>query len=169
MPQTEVNLDRLRSEMMDYVRQTGLPIFYGLGNPDEEDYTFWDVRAFPDWRQFVDVGKECGARLLLFSSDTFADAELERVFEKLGECEMNSEDRVYYMKQFEALRKRVGQTAWVRLAFEQGGRWLAYEHTASWYEDFCSVLEDLETLLPIGEEEEEEEGGDASRGFFSRN
>ena len=167
MPQTEVDLDRLRSEIMDYMRHTGLPVFYGLGDPDEDEFTFWDTRAFPDWRQFVDVAKECGARLLLFSSGAFADAELEQAFEKLGECELNSEERFYYLKQFEALRKRVGQTAWVRVAFEHGGRWLAYERTAAWYEEFSSAVEDLEALLPIAEEEEEE--GDTGRGFFSRN
>lgn len=167
MPKTELDLDRLRSEMMDYMRHSGVPIFYGRGSPEEDEYTFWDSSAFPDWRQFVDVAKECGARLLVFSSETFADADLEQAFEKLGECDLNSEDRIDYMKQFEALRKHIGQTAWVRIAFEHGGRWLAYERTAPWYDDFRSAAEDLEAFLPFAEEEEEE--GDSGREFFSRN
>lgn len=168
MPQTELDLDPLRSEMMDYMRHTGLPIFYGLGDPEEDNYTFWDARAFPDWRQFVDVAKESGARLLMFSAETFADADLDQALEKLSECDMNTEDRHYYLKQFEVLRKRIGQTAWVRIAFEHAGRWLAYERTAPWYDEFRSAVEDLEALLPIVEGEEGEEG-ESGRGFFSRN
>ncbi len=168
MPQTELDLDRLRSEMMDYMRDTGLPIFYGLGTPEEDDYVFWDTAAFPDWRQFVDVAKESGARLLLFSSQALTDTDLEQAIEKLGECDLNREDRGFFMRQFEQLRKHVGQTAWVRIAFEHSSRWLAYERTVAWHEEFRSALDDLEAFLPVAEEEEEEEG-DSGRGFFSRN
>ncbi len=168
MPPTELDLDRLRTEMMDYMRDTGLPIFYGAGAPEEDDYTFWDTGAFPDWRQFVDVAKESGARLLLFSSQTLGDTDVEQAIERLGDCDMNGEERASYMKQFEGVRRRIGQTAWVRIAFEHGGRWLAYELTVPWHDEFRSAVDDLEAFLPLAEEEEEEEG-DSGRGFFSRN
>lgn len=167
MGQTDVDLDRLRSEMMDYMRQTGLPIFYALGNPEDDDYTFWDTSRFPDWRQFVDVAKEGGARLLAFSSESLSDSDLEVACEKLDECDMSPEERLAFSKQFEIARKHMGQTAWVRIAFEHGGRWLAYDRMAPWYDDFRSALEDLEAYLPFVEEEEEDD--DSGRGFFSRN
>jgi len=157
--------------MMDYLRQSGLPIFYGLGLPEEDDYTYWDTRSFPDWRQFVDVARESGARLLIFSYDEFDEEELDQAIEKLDECELDPEERLPYLKRFEALRKQVGHTDWVRIAFEHGGRWLAYERTAPWYDDFQAAMEDLEVYLPLEPEEEEEkpEEDDSGRSFFSRN
>lgn len=167
MPQTELDLTRLRSEIMDYLRDIGLPVFYGFGLLDDDDFTYWDTRTFPDWRQFLDVAKESGARLLVFSSETFSEEDLDEAFEKLSECEMDSEDRVPYVKKFEAMRRRVGHTTWLRLSFEHGGRWLAYELIAPWQEEFDSAMEELDVYLPFDDEEKEE--GGSSRGFFSRN
>jgi len=166
MPKTEVDLTRLRAEMMDYMRHTGLPVFYGIGMPEEEEFVYWDTREFPDWRQFIDVAKESGARMLLFSSESFDEEELDQAFEKLSEGDMPSEDRLPYVRQLEALRRLVGQTSWVRVAFEHGGRWLAYELTAPWYDEFQSAMEDLDAFLPFDLEEEDEEE-DSNPGFFS--
>jgi hypothetical protein len=171
MPQTELDLKRVRSEMIDYIHQSGLPVFYSTCTPDPESALFWDGASYPDWRQFVDVAKESGARLLVFASEELTQAALEDAFEKLDDCELDSDERRTYTRQFEALRKRVGQTAWIRMAFEHGGQWLNYALSAPWHEEFESVVEDLELLLPyedLDEEEEEEEGG-SGRGFFSRN
>lgn len=168
MPPTELDLDRLRVEMMDYMRHTGLPIFYAVGSPDDDEFIFWDSAGFPDWRQVVDVAREGGARMLVFSSAALSEGDLDQASEKLDDCDMNAEDRITYMKQFEVLRKHIGQTAWLRMAFEHGGRWLAYDRMAPWYETFRTAVEDLDAYLPFLEEEEEEDE-DSDHGFFSRN
>ncbi len=165
MPQTDLDLDRLRSDMMNYMRQTGLPVFYAAGDPDDdEDYTLWAQNAFPDWRQFVDVAKESGARMLVFSWLSLGEEDVDLALEKLGECDMERDERSFFTQQFESLRRRVGQTAWVRIAFEHGGRWMAYELSVPWHDEFRSALEDLDVYLPLAEEDEEESGG-----LFSRN
>jgi hypothetical protein len=165
MPQTDLDLNRLRSEMMDYMRQTGIPIFYSAEGPDDEDYTYWNARAFPDWRQFVDVAKESGTRMLMFSYEMLLEGELEHALERLADCDMDASDRSDYLRKFESLRRHVGETTWVRIAFEYGGRWLAYELAAAWYDEFQEALDDLEAFLPLMDEEDE----DSDRGFFSRN
>ena len=169
MPQTELDLNRLKYEMMEYMRQTGLPIFYGVGGPDEDDYTYWDTHNFPDWRQCIDVGKECGARLLVFSSETFDEEDLEMGLDRLAECDLPSEERSRYTRLLESMQNRSGQAAWVRIAFEHSGRWFAYERMALWYDEFRCAMEELEALLSPAEEEEAagEEGGRG--GFFSPN
>ncbi len=169
MPQTEIDLNRLKFEMMEYMRHTGLPIFYGVGGPDEEDYTYWDTHSFPDWRQFVDVGKECGAHLLVFSSESFDEDDLETGFDKLSECDLPAEERIHYTKLLESLRHRTGQAAWVRVAFEHCGRWFAYERIAYWYDEFRGAIEELNAYLPSDEEEEAEREGGGGRGYFSPN
>lgn len=165
MPQIELDLNRLRSDMIDYIRQTGIPVFYASEAADEDSYTFWNGKAFPDWRQFVDVGKECGARMLVFSFETLTEDELDSAVDRLGDADMDAEERNNYMRQFEGLRRHTGQTTWVRIAYEHGGRWWAYELSAPWYDEFQEALEDIEMYLPLAEDEDE----DSSRGFFSRN
>jgi hypothetical protein len=172
MPQTELDLKRLRSEMVDYIHQAGLSVFYGIRTPKEDEHTYWDVGSYPDWRQFIDVAKESGAKLVVFSSADLDGDELDQAIEKLEECDLAPEDRRQYLKQFEGLRKRVGQTAWVRAAFEHAGHWLAYQLSTPWHEEFESALDDLEMYFPYDELEDEEEGeeeGNSHRGFFSRN
>lgn len=169
MPQTELDLNRVKYEMMDYMRQTGLPIFYGVGGPEEDDYTYWDTQNFPDWRQFLDVGKECGAQLLVFSSETFDEDDLEMGFDKLAECDLSADERLHYARMLEVLRSRVGQAAWLRIAFEHSDRWFAYERIATWYDEFRGAMEELNAYLPTEEEEEAEREEGEGHGYFSPN
>jgi hypothetical protein len=152
--------------MLDYIRHVGLPVFHTYSPLEDEGVMFWDNEAFPDWRQFVDVAKESGARLIVFASQQLDESDLEQAFEKLEECEMNSEERRSYATQFELLRKYVDQTSWIRLAFEHAGQWLACEFVAPWQDEYDSAMDDLDTFLPFQVDEEDEE---PDRGLFSRN
>jgi len=168
MPKTDIDLSRLRSEMLDYIRQTAMPVFHTWSPLGDEGVLLWNNAAFPDWRQFIDVAKESGARLLVFAAQQFGESDLEQAFEKLDECELGADERHTYLKQFESLRKYVNQTSWIRLAFEHGGRWLACEFIAPWQDDFDSAVDELESYLPFElDDDEDEERTD--RGFFSRN
>jgi hypothetical protein len=100
-------------------------------------------------------------------SQKFEESDLEQAFEKLDECELNPDERRSYLKQFESLRKYTGQTSWIRLAFEHGGRWLACEYVAPWQDDFDSAMDELDSFLPLEIDEEDEE--DSEGDFFSRN
>jgi len=164
MPPTDLDLDRMRNEMLGYLRQAGLPVFYGLGGPDEENFTFWDTRGYPDWRQFVDVAKESGARLLVFSSSALDEADLDMALEHLEETTIDADERHQFQERISGLRRKEGQAAWVRIAYEHEGRWFAYERIAPWYDEFRDMMEEINSYLPDVEEDE-----DNSPGFYSPN
>ncbi len=167
---TDLDPGRLKSEILDYLRQTGQPIFYSNGSPNEAGYTYWDTRNYPDWRQFIDAGREAGVGLLLFSSLTFDADDLEMVLNRIDELEAPKEERDHYRRQLEPLRRQIGQVAWVRMAYHYQGRWLAYERLASWYADYRDVMEEIDALFPEFEEaDQEDEDDDRGPGFFSPN
>jgi hypothetical protein len=62
MPKTDIDLSRLRSEMLDYIRQAGLPVFHTWSPLGDEGVILWDNDVFPDWRQFIDVTEVRGIR-----------------------------------------------------------------------------------------------------------
>ena len=86
MPAKDQDLDRLKGEVLDYLRAAGLPIYYCFGMPGEDGFAYWDTEQHPDWRQFTDVAREAGARMFLFSSRELADEELTGARETLGEA-----------------------------------------------------------------------------------
>lgn len=153
--------------MIDYLRHAGIPVFHAFGIENDDEFTYWDSNSFPDWRQFVDVAKESGARLMLLATETFDESDLDLGFEKLEECEISADGRREFTRQFETLRKHVGQTAWVRLAFDHSGQWLACEFIAPWHDDYELAMEELNSFIPL--DFDEEELGDSDRGFFSHN
>ena len=164
MPPTELDLDRMRNEMQGYLRLSGLPVFYGLGGPDEENYTYWDTRTYPDWRQFMDVAKESGARLLVFSSTVLQVEDVDMALEHLEEAAMEREERSQFLDRLNILRLHEGQAAWVRIAYEHEGRWFAYERIATWYDEYRDMMEEINSCLPDMEEDVE-----PGPGFYSPN
>ena len=167
MPTADLDLGRLKSEILEYLRQSGQPVFYGTGSPNEAGYTYWDVAHYPDWRQFLDAGREAGAGLVLFSSLTFDADDLDMVLNRIDELEAPKEERDHYRRQLDPLRRLIGQVAWVRLAYRYQGRWMAYERLAPWYTDYRDIMEEIDALFP--EFEDIDEDDDEGPGYFSPN
>lgn len=170
MPKNDLELDSLKNEVLEYLRAAGLPIFYGFGIPGEESYTYWDAGQYPDWRQFVDVAKESGARLLLFSSRMFDADELRMARETLEEVEMADNDRDDANEFLDGIRSKVGHVAWIRVAWQQENRRYAYERVAPWYEKFIDLIEEINDYLPeLTDMEDDDEGPQGRGGFYSLN
>ena len=165
-------IDRLKDEVLDYLRTTGSPIFHAIGLPGEEGFIFWDAAQYPDWRQFIDVARESGARTFLFSSRALDAGELDGARETLDEVEMADAARREAVEFISTLRPQVGHIAWVRIAWQQDGRRFAYERVAPWYERFLDLLDEVSDYLPElsadhDEEDDDEPGGKG--GYYSLN
>ena len=169
MPAKDQDLDRLKGEVLDYLRAAGLPIYYSFGMPGEEGFAYWDTEQYPDWRQFTDVAREAGARMFLFSSRQLADEELIGARETLAEVEMADNDREDAGDFLDTLRPNVGRVAWLRIAWQQDGRRFAYERIAAWYEKFLDLVDEIGESLPELSEEEEDDAPGGRGGFYSLN
>ena len=170
-----VELDRLKSEALDYLRTNGAPIFFAAGIPGEDGFYFWDAEQYPDWRQFVDVGRESGARLFQFSSEALDRDEIDGANETLELTEMPAEERRDAQAFLVMIEPNIGHTAWLRIAWQHEGRRYAYERVAPWYERFLDLLDQLGDYMPdIDGIDEGEGGGDPGEpndrgGFYSLN
>jgi hypothetical protein len=169
MAQKDQDLDRLKGEVLDYLRAAGLPIYYAFGVPGEEGFAYWDTEQYPDWRQFTDVAREAGSRMFLFSSRQLAAEELLGARETLGEVEMADNDREDASDFLDTLRPNVGRVAWLRIAWQQDGRRFAFERVTPWYEKFLDLLDEIGESLPELSEEEEDDGPGGRGGFYSLN
>jgi hypothetical protein len=169
MPARDQDLDRLKGEVLDYLRAAGLPIYYCFGMPGEEGFAYWDTEQHPDWRQFTDVAREAGARMFLFSSREFADEELMSARETLGEVEMADNDREDAGDFLNTLRPNVGKIAWLRISWQQDGRRFAFERVAPWYDKFLDLMDEIGGALPELSEEEEDDAPGGRGGFYSLN
>ena len=85
MLKSDVDLNRMKAEMLEYLGTGGVPIFYCFGVPGEEGYVYWDNRQHPDWRQFIDVAREAGAKLFLFASHELETEELSGARDTLSD------------------------------------------------------------------------------------
>ncbi len=168
MPTKDFDLDRLRGEILDYVRSVGLPIFHCQGIPGEEGFLYWDAAAYPDFRQFSDVAREAGARMFLFSSLEFSSDEMDGARETLADVEMADNDREDANDFLDSLRPNVGHVAWVRIAWQQDGRRFAYERVAPWYEKLLDLMDEIGDSLPELSDDEDE-GPSGRGGFYSLN
>src|ERR1017187_4475510 len=93
MPNNAPAMDRLKTEILDSLHETGLPIFYALGMPGEEGFVYWDNIQFPDWKQFTQVARQSGATMFLFSSHQLIAEELQAARETVEDVEMKGLDR----------------------------------------------------------------------------
>lgn len=171
------DLDRLKADILEHFSKSGLPLFPSLGHPNEEGYTYWDTKQYPDWRQFLEVALQSGARLLTFSTHTFLETELDQVHELCDDLEIPPPERKAGVKVMDAAADHLGETAWVRLTWHLDGRRFAYQRIAPWYENLLDMMDDFTDFLPdlddadgYLEDDEDEDDEPAGRGgFYSPN
>lgn len=163
-------LDRLKNEILDHLREIGLPIFYAMGGPGDEGFVYWDNLHYPDWKQFIQVARDAGASMFLFSSHQLSAGELESAHETIEDVEMKGLDRDGAFEMIDGMRAHLGDEAWVRLAWQQDQRRFAYEVVAPWYGQFLSLVSDLNDYLPDMNDEDEDDDDEPGRGgFYSLN
>jgi hypothetical protein len=171
MPNNPPAMDRLKTEILDALHASGLPLFYALGMPGEEGFVYWDNIQFPDWKQFIDVARQSGATMFLFSSHQLLAEELQAARDMIEDVEMKGLDRDGAFEMLDAMRVSLGHEAWIRLAWQQENRRFAFEVVAPWYSQFLDLLDELNDYLPdLDDEEDKDEPEPGGRGgFYSLN
>ena len=106
--------------------------------------------------------------MVLFSSLVFEAHDVELALDRIDEIEASKEERDHYRRSMEPLRRRVGQVAWLRLAYHYEGRWLAYERLAFWYGEYRNIMMEMDALFPDFDPDDEDDDN-GSPGYFSPN
>ena len=163
----DLNLDTLKREILEYLEDAGLAVFFGSpGGLEGLPMVLWDTERHPGYQSFLEVARKADVKIVIFASTEFGSADLEELSERLDECELSRDERRDFESRLRDLRVYDGVTCTLELAFDLGGRLYVYEVQPDWYEEFLNLEEEVSAHLPDGEDYD---AGDSLGGYFSKN
>lgn len=159
------NLDTLKTEIEEFLGKEGFNVFHGYSRATEEEAVYWDCERHPDYREFLKAARAAGAKLVVFHRREFDAETLDEALDQLEASGVNRDDYRLTEQRLEELRRYEGFTCAVELSFDHEGRIYIYEMRAPWFEEFTTLMDDLDFAEPQTQEEDEDPMG----GYFSKN
>ncbi|HEX7360880.1 MAG TPA: hypothetical protein VF283_10345 [Bryobacteraceae bacterium] len=163
-----LDLETLKTEMQDFLKDAGLAVFYG--HPQSAELAiYWDTERHGNFREFVAVAAKAGAKLIVFSEQQFSEGRIENARFQMEECDLTREEARSFenrLNQFEAYEDF---TCAVELSFHLDGRSYVFELKTDWYRAFNRLIGEIDAYLPEPEEFSEEEDEGPIGGYFSKN
>jgi hypothetical protein len=160
-----LDLETLRTEILAHLHASGVNVFHaGHRAPDPLNQIFWDVERHPDYRAFVAVARQAGAKLTHFYHQTLSVEHIDEALDELEDSDLTREEKRQYENRLRQLREYEGFTCLIELSFSIETKVYVFEMHTEWYESLTDVLAELEAA---SEEEEEEDNG--LGGYFSNN
>jgi hypothetical protein len=164
----DINLEALKSEILDYLGQSEFAVFRShSGGLEGLPVITWDTERFPDYRMFLDVASKIGQKLILFASREFDEAEIEEALEELEDAELTRDEQRDYERRIRGARSHIGSACSLEIAFDFNSHLYVYEARPDWYEDFLEACDEITSLLPVTDDGET--GTDGLGGFYSNN
>jgi len=159
------NLEGLKAEIELHLEQAGMAVFYGHARAlDSPQTVFWDCRAHPDYREFIQAAKAADVRLVVFYQREFAVDQIEDALEQLAECGLPREDYRDFERRLKETRAYDGFVCEIELSFNHQGSVFVFDLRTDWYQELTEVLQEIE-VLTVGEDEDDSSMG----GYFSKN
>lgn len=162
------NLEKLRTEIEDYLATRDLAVFRGfVSDLHEQRLVFWDVDRTPDYKAFVACAERAGIRLVIYNSRDFRREMVDEALERLEESELPKDDIRPLERRLRELKPFDGFTCGLELAFELENRIYVFDLRTEWYGEFLDLLDQIDGMIEtegFGDEDDESLGG-----YFSRN
>lgn len=165
----DLNLDTLKREILAFLDSAGFAVFHSSpGGLEGLPLVLWDSERHPDYRMFLEVARQTGAKIVLFASREFEADEIEELESSLEDLALPREEQREYESRLREARIHTGVTCDLELAFDYEGRLYVYEVQPDWYEEFLTLEDEIVTR--ISDDVESDEGEDDSLGgYFSKN
>lgn len=163
----KTNLDALKSEIPAELAKRGLIIFhsYSVGLSQMPELK-WDARKYGDYKPFLDVAQELGAKLVAFHHHELDSDLVESTIDDLPSAGLDFDDVQTYERRLRELSVYEGFVCSIELSFDAAGVRYIFAITAPWYDDLMSILDELDLSEDmIGDEDEDEPYG----GYYSKN
>jgi hypothetical protein len=162
MPQ---DLETLRSEIEDHLQKSGIAVFFGYHRMlDALLQVSWDTARHPDFREFLEVARLSGAKLIVFNQRAFSLDQIDGALDQLEECDLTREEKRHYENRLRQLQNYEGFTSSLELSFTLDTRVYLFETHTDWYEAFTDILGELDAAV-----DEQDEESDSLGGYFSNN
>jgi len=159
------DLETLKTDIQNYLERSSLAVFHGYSGLEDTVSVYWDTERNPDFRGFLQAAEKAGVTLVVFSHEHFSLDEIDDVLEQLQEADLTREEKRGYENRIREIQKYEGFTSEVELSFALSGRVYLYHLRTEWYQNWQSILTELDAAT---DEEPEEDEGPIS-GYFSNN
>lgn len=160
-----LNLDTLKTEILDFLTGQGFVVFHGYSRlADSDSFVAWDTDRHADYRMFLDAARRAGIKLVVYHHREFTAEHLEEASERLEECDLSAEERRNIERRLRDLGGYEGFTCALELSFDYENRIYLFNLRAEWYEDYLDLLEEIDASVP-----EDDSDDDSIDGYFSRN
>ncbi len=163
----KLNLDTVRTEIDDYLKNSGFVVFYGFARSDEARVVDWDTEHHPDYKQFLDVARQLDVKLIVLHQRAFDAAIIDRALEEMESSEVEFDDRRTLESRLRELAKYDGFTCAVELSYEYQDTMYVFDLHAEWFEELGDLLAQLDLGFDIDEDEDEQD--ESYGGYYSRN
>lgn len=161
-----LDLETLRTEILAHLQTSGMNVFHaGHRALDPLNHIYWDVKAHSDYRAFLAVAKQAGAKLIHFYHRALSAEQIDIALDELEDSDFTREEKRQYETRLRQLRDYEGFTCSMELSFCLDNKTYVFELHTDWYESLTDILEELEEA----NEEEDEDEDDGLGSYFSNN
>jgi len=157
----KLNLDKISTEIQEYLKSLGIAIFHGQERDGEELATLhWDSVRRPDYHEFVAAAEAAGVKLVNMFVNEFVSELVDDALDRVSE--LPREERREVEQRLRDLRGYAGKVCQIELSFDLGQRVYLFELRTEWFDE----LNDLVYELNDGVDDDEDP---LSGGYFSKN
>lgn len=159
------NLDTLKTEIEQYLEESGLAVFYGYSRALESiQAVCWDCDQYPDYRRFVKAAQTAGVKVIVFNQREFSADQVDEALEQLATCDMPREEYHELERRLNEMRIYDGFICAIELSFDHEGRVFLFDLRTDWYEDLSEILDEIQIMNAESDDEDHTIGG-----YFSKN
>lgn len=163
-----IDLEKTRGEIEAYLAEKHIPVFFGYDHMMESlIHVSWDTEKHPDFRDFIAVASDSGAKLVVFHLESFSESSIDEALDQLELCDFSREEKRGYEKRLKALQGYDGFTSLISLSFTADGRVYHFELHSEWHDTLEDIWMELDAAS--GEGADEESGDGPVSGYFSNN
>ena len=158
------NLDTLKTEIEQYLEESGLAAFYGYSRALESPpAVYWDCDQYPDYKRFVQAARIAGARVVVFHQRTFMSEQVDDALEELTACTLPREEYREFEQRLTKLRAYDGFVCAIELSFDHEGRVFLFDLRTEWYDELTEILDEIQVLTADADDDP------TMGGYFSKN
>ncbi len=158
------NLDTLKTEIEQYLEESGLAVFYGYSRALESTpAVYWDCDQYPDYKRFVQAARTAGARVVVFHQRTFMSEQVDDALEQLSACTLAREEYREFEQRLTKLRAYDGFVCAIELSFDHEGRVFLFDLRTEWYDELTEIMDEIQVLTADAEDDP------TMGGYFSKN
>jgi hypothetical protein len=163
----KLNLDSLKTEIDDYLKENGFLVFHGFSRSLEDMPEIdWDTKRYPDYKQFLHIAKHLDVRLIVLHHREFSSEIIERAIDDLPSSGFEYEDQRAFEQRLRELSVYEGFTCLIELSFDHNGTLYFFELRTEWFNELNHLLEEL---AMTSDDDEDGSDTDPLGGYYSKN